>query len=52
MTLINLDRGNCTILILFDLSAAFDMVVHDLLLRDCRSTGIVGDDLKTFAKVS
>ena len=41
--LITLDKGNRTILILLDLSAAFDMVVHDLLLRDCRCTGVVGN---------
>ena len=37
-----MDEGKCGILILLDLSAAFDTVVHDILLRDCESIGIEG----------
>ncbi len=33
------------LLILLDLSAAFDTVVHELLLMDCKSVGIDGDSL-------
>lgn len=40
-----IDDGKCGILILLDLSAAFDTVVHTLLLRDCRSIGITGSAL-------
>ncbi len=32
-------------MILLDLSPAFDTVVHDLLLMDCKSVGIDGDAL-------
>ncbi|MEO1808772.1 MAG: reverse transcriptase family protein, partial [Bacteroidota bacterium] len=41
-----LDGGECGILILLDLSAAFDTVVHNLLLEDLREVGIEGDALK------
>ena len=44
--LITLDDGKRAILIMLDLSAAFDTVVHDLLLRDCMNIGIVGDALE------
>lgn len=37
-----IDEGKCGILILLDLSAAFDTVVHDILLRDCENIGIEG----------
>lgn len=35
-----MDSGNCAVLILLDLSAAFDTVVHDLLFDDLKSIGI------------
>ena len=41
-----MDEGKCAILILLDLSAAFDTVVHDLLFEDLRSIGIVDDALE------
>ena len=41
--LILMDEGKCGLLILLDLSAAFDTVVHKLLLLDCKSVGIDGD---------
>lgn len=37
-----MDEGKCGILILLDLSAAFDTVVHDILLHDCEKIGIEG----------
>lgn len=37
-----MDEGKCGILILLDLSAAFDTVVHDVLLHDCEKIGIEG----------
>ena len=40
------DEGNCAILILLDLSAAFDTVVHELLFDDLRSIGIVDEALE------
>ena len=49
--LIMLDEGKCGILILLDLSAAFDTVVHSLLLKDLKAIGIEGealDYLKSF----
>lgn len=38
-------EGKCGILILLDLSAAFDTVVHSLLLADCKAIGIDEDAL-------
>lgn len=38
--LVLMDNGKCGILILLDLSAAFDTVVHKLLLEDCKAIGI------------
>ena len=43
--LIMLDEGKCGILILLDLSAAFDTVVHSLLLKDLKSIGIESEAL-------
>ena len=40
-----MDSGKCGILILLDLSAAFDTVVHSLLLNDLKAVGIEGDAL-------
>lgn len=40
-----LDDGKCGILLLLDLSAAFDTVVHDILLRVCENFGIEGSAL-------
>ena len=42
---IMMDEGKCGILILLDLSAAFDTVVHSLLLKDLKAIGIEGDAL-------
>ena len=41
-----MDEGKCGILILLDLSAAFDTVVHSLLLEDLESVGIEGEALE------
>ena len=41
-----MDSGSCCILILLDLSAAFDTVRHDLLVEDLRTIGIVDDALE------
>ena len=41
-----LDDGKCAILILLDLSAAFDTVVHDMLLNDCHNIGIEDEALQ------
>ena len=49
--MIMMDEGKCGILILLDLSAAFDTVVHSLMLKDLQAIGIEGealDYLKTF----
>ena len=49
--LIMMDEGKCGILIVLDLSAAFDTVVHSFLLGDLKAVGIVGeaqDYLETF----
>ena len=35
-----MDEGRCGVLVLFDLSAAFDTVVHELLLDDLRAIGV------------
>ena len=43
--LVLMDNGKCGVLILLDLSAAFDTVVHTLLLDDCRAIGIEGNAL-------
>ena len=40
------DEGKCGILIMLDLSAAFDTVVHEYLLDDMRSIGVVDEALK------
>ena len=40
-----MDQGKCGVLILLDLSAAFDTVKHDFLLADCKEIGIDGDAL-------
>ena len=40
-----LDEGKCGIVILLDLSAAFDTVVHSLLLKDQKAIGIEGEAL-------
>ena len=40
-----MDDGKCDIMILLDLSAAFDTVVHSILLHDCENIGIEGDAL-------
>ena len=44
--LVHMDEGKCSVLILLDLSAAFDTVVHNVLLQDCKNIGIEGDALK------
>ena len=41
-----MDNDKCGILILLDLSAAFDTVVHSLLLEDLEMIGIEGDALE------
>lgn len=40
-----LDEGKCGLLILLDLSAAFDTVVHSTLLGECEIIGIEGTAL-------
>ena len=42
------DDGTCSILILLDLSAAFDTVVHELLIKDLKAIGIEGRVLQWF----
>ncbi|XP_068238429.1 uncharacterized protein [Palaemon carinicauda] len=42
------DDGRCSLLILLDLSAAFDTVVHEMLIEDMTAIGIDGDALKWF----
>ena len=44
--LVHMDEGKCSVLILPDLSAAFDTVVHNVLLQDCKNIEIEGDALK------
>ena len=41
-----MDEGNCGILVLLDLSAAFDTAVHEILLNDIKSIGIVDEALQ------
>ena len=41
-----MDNSKCGILVLLDLSAAFDTVVHELLLNDLRAIGVVGEALE------
>ena len=43
-----MDKGKCGIIILLDLSAAFDTVVYKLLLNDLDMIGIQGDALHWF----
>ncbi len=45
--IILIDEGKCGLLILLDLSVAFDTVyiVHESLLMDCKSMDIDGDAL-------
>ncbi len=35
-----MDEGKCGVLLLLDLSAAFDIVVHEILLEDLRAIGV------------
>ena len=44
----NADDSKCSMLVLLDLSAAFDAVVHDYLFSDLASLGITGDALQWF----
>ena len=39
------DEGKCGVLIMLDLSAAFDTVVHEYLLRDLESIGVTDEAL-------
>ena len=41
-----IDEGKCGILVMLDLSAAFDTVVHEYLLCDLKSIGVIDDALK------
>ena len=43
--LVMLDKGKSGIIILLDLSAAFDIVVHSILLDECKNIGIDGKAL-------
>ena len=44
--LIMIDEGKCGILVMLDLSAAFDTVVHESLFCDLESIGVIEDALK------
>ena len=44
--LIMIDEGKCGILVMLDLSAAFDTVVHESLFCDLESNGVIEDALK------
>ena len=44
----SMDEGKCSIIILLDLSAAFDTVVHELLVDDLMAIGIEGTALEWF----
>ena len=46
--LTRMDEGRCSIIILLDLSAAFDTVVHELLVDDLVAIGIDGVALEWF----
>lgn len=43
--ILNICNGSPSILVLLDLSAAFDTIDHDLLIRDLSSFGVSGDAL-------
>jgi hypothetical protein len=45
---LNMDSGRCTLLLLLDLSAAFDTVDHALLLADLFCLGVTGNALEWF----
>lgn len=45
----NLDRGNCSVGLFFELSKAFDSVNHDLLLQKMNKIGIRGLALNWFS---
>ncbi len=40
-----MDEGKCGLLVLLDISATIDTVLHESLLLDCKSVGIDGDAL-------
>ena len=42
------EKGDCGILIMLDLSAAFDTVEHDYLLEDLKNVGFDEDVLKWY----